>query len=120
VADNGSKGSATETITVADTIPPQIEAAFIDARTGQEITQTSPRRRVWPSVAVSDICDFEPITDALVGIPSEHGDIFFANQTRSRTLLRSNTSVGHIELSVSATDASGNTATENIQLELVK
>jgi hypothetical protein len=66
------------------------------------------------------VCDPEPVINAVVGIPSEQGGIFFTNQTPSSTLLRSNTSAGHIELSVTATDESGNTATENIQLELVK
>lgn len=120
VADNGATGSATEAITVADTTSPQIDAAFVDAKTGQEITQTSPPNRVGPSIDVTDACDPEPVIDAVVGMPSKHGDILFINQAPNSTSVRSDTNVGHIELSVSATDASGNTATENIQLELVK
>lgn len=120
VTDTGGTGSATEAISVADTTPPEIHAAFIDAQTGQEITQASPSDRVSPSVNVTDVCDPEPAINAVVGIPAEDGGIFFTNQTPKSTLLRSNTSPGYIELSISASDASGNTATENIQLELVK
>lgn len=121
VATNaGVSGSSEVAIIIRDTAPPQIIAAFVDVRTGQEVAQIHAKSKVTPSITVTDTCDPDPVFEALVGIPGENGDQFNIEKARKSISIRSKLDVNTIGLSVTATDASGNAKTENTVLEILQ
>lgn len=119
VSDNGLTGEARDSINVIDTIAPQIAANIVNVKTGDTTTQIIANTKVSPLIFVTDACDPDPLVNAVAGIPTSSGDEFFIDKSRKNTSVRTDTDVDTFELSVTATDASGNTATENLELDII-
>ncbi|MGV7234947.1 MAG: hypothetical protein ACQ9ET_01710 [Nitrosomonadaceae bacterium] len=119
ITNDGSSGSSVEIINIIDTSAPQIVANIVDVKTGELLTQILSNTKVSPSIVVTDACDPDTLVNAVAGIPTSSGDEFFVDKSRKNTSVRTNTDVDIFELSVTATDASGNTATENLELDII-
>jgi hypothetical protein len=112
-------GSASDSveISVVDTSPPALDAAFLDRRIGNPISTISSNRVhfVITSFEATDICDPAPVSEGVVtAFEVENGDTIKVQGKKNHIQLETST----LELSVTATDASGNTSTETATLSI--
>jgi hypothetical protein len=112
-------GSASDSveISVVDTSPPALDAAFLDRRTGKPISTISSNRVhfVITSFEATDICDPAPVSEGVVTVfEVESGDTIKVQGKKNDVQLETLT----LELSVTATDASANTSTEKSTLSI--
>jgi hypothetical protein len=107
----GESDTASVTVTVADTTPPTVDAHFLDSRTGEPVDRISGNRAQFVTVSfgASDVCDPQVQTQGAVtptfGV--NDGDTIKI-QGNNQTVKLPTTA---LELSVTATDDSGNRAT---------
>lgn len=114
----GASNSATTTVNVVDTTPPQLAAGFVDVRTGDAIsTVTGPQAQfVGISVKATDVCDSDPVTHASV-VPAyavKDGDTIKIQGNTGKVDLATSA----LNLSATATDASGNKASAQAVLNI--
>ena len=102
----GETDSDSLILTVRDTSPPVLDVAFID-QAGNPVTATSAGNFVNASIIATDICDPAPATDgtAVPVFAVNNGDNIKIQSGKVNTVELPTTA---IELSASATDASGN------------
>lgn len=111
----GHSAVATANITVRDTVSPTVTAAFVDQRTGQAISQASKNTKVVIKAEAVDVCDPKPAVVSMAGLPVGNGDSIKVRIEQQRLIIDDAT---HITLSVTATDASGNSATGQASLTI--
>jgi hypothetical protein len=104
----GESSSATATVTIVDRAPPQVDAAFVDRRTGEILNDiTGPATQfVITRFSATDICDPEPVTQGVLT------PVHAVNNGETLRIQGNNTvelPTSAVELSVTAKDASGNT-----------
>ena len=101
-------------INVVDTVSPTINAQFVDPDTGQIVTSlnSSQKEKVKISIDVTDQCDPNPTHNAVVGLPTDNNESIIVNVRRDNIGPLSNS----VELSVNASDADGNLATDGATL----
>jgi len=106
----GETDSATQNLTVKDTVPPELSVAFLNSRTGAEITSLESNQKADISINASDVCDPSPTSSATAGIPVLDGERISARTFKkgSSTRLSIQGSVDNIEVTATAEDASGN------------
>lgn len=92
-------------VTVRDTQPPVVSAAFLNRR-GQAVTQVSRNAQLRTLVQAMDVCDPDPDLQAMVGAPVADGAAVAVQGKAGRIRLE----VPQLTLSVTAQDASGNSA----------
>ncbi|MGA7799633.1 MAG: hypothetical protein WCC36_02385 [Gammaproteobacteria bacterium] len=114
----GTTASASTSVNVVDTTPPQLTAGFVDVRTGEPISAVNgPQAQfVGVSVHATDVCDSAPTTKATV-VPA------FAVKDGDTIKIQGKT--GQVDLATSAltltatgTDASGNSASAQAVLDI--
>ena len=73
---NGQLSTAETTVTITDRTRPEMNAAFIDIRTGTEITSIDTKNTsfVGVSITATDICDPSPETGGSGGLDLNDGD----------------------------------------------
>lgn len=108
----GLRASSTSNVGVEDTTPPVAHAAFVNKRTGAEITSVSGKVRIKIQATATDICDANPVVNAMMGAPVNDGDSVGVGKSGEDLTI----SVSSIDLAVQASDASGNTATDTATL----
>ena len=104
-------------VTVRDTTPPNLDVAFIN-KAGDPITSIGSKGRVMTRISPSDICDPSPVTEgtAVPVFGVADGDTIRIKPGKISAVKLPTTA---IELSASATDASGNSATGMAVLSIV-
>ena len=108
----GRTASDTVTVSVSDTTPPAIAAGFYDEQTGEPVAQVSHSDRVVIHYSAVDVCDADPVIDAMAGTAVDDGQLF--NLTTSGKLIARE--VESMDLLVKAMDASGNKAVQDMTL----
>lgn len=111
---DGREIKARRTVTIVDTIAPEINARFVDRRSGKALSSIDSRAMNFVIVKIDtrDACDPKPVVESVIGTETKDGDTLrFQGQTGQLTL-----KAGKISLKVSATDASGNVALKTQQL----
>lgn len=114
--------SATDSrvISVDDTTAPVISAAFINKKTGAEITTIKSKDKADISYSVNDACDANPTFNATAGIPAENGDTITAKTSKkdSSVTVSVQGNANTTELAVTAEDASGNMSSSKAVLTI--
>jgi len=87
-----------------DTIGPSIQASLDEGRKKNEVLV---------SIDATDTCDANPLVDATAGIPVLDGQVIKVAKKSNELILRSD----GLSLVVVATDASGNTTVEEVDLQ---
>ena len=115
---DGRQGMDEAQVSVADTTPPTLDVAFIDSRSGAPITHTDRPgvKRVTAHFQASDVCDPNPVTEGTIGSAIANGDRLRIKPMKNIVVLPTS----EIELSATATDASGNTATGKTTLTITE
>ena len=115
--ESGSTGVDSVTVNIVDTIPPVIDVAFLDSMTGAPIDSISKNRMHFLTTTYSstDVCDSAPISEGNVTAFSvESGDTISVLGRKNSVVLQTSS----IELSVTASDESGNTSKERAILSV--
>lgn len=111
-------GSASDSvvISVVDTVSPDVAVAFIDDRTGVVVTTIDRPNvhRVRTGITINDTCDTDPAVEAVAGLPVSDGDLLTIRGNNKTVVLTTST----VQLSATATDASGNVGTASTALVL--
>ena len=113
---DGREIKAGRTVTVVDTTAPEINARFVDRRSGKTLSSIDSRAMNFVIVKIDaqDACDLKPVVKSVIGSEIKDGDLFrLQGQTGHLTL-----KPGQISLNISATDASGNVAVKTQQLSV--
>jgi len=102
----GKQDTASKNITIVDTIAPEISAAFIDKRSGSEITVINKTNTAFVGVSMlaKDSCDAEPSIEGMGGFKLFDGDALKIKGNKNKVKLTTSS----IEMTVKAADASGN------------
>lgn len=100
---------SSESITVSDSTPPELDIRFIDQRTGLEITEVSADGNNFVTVMfdVTDVCDPDPVTSG-VAVPVhaiKDGDTIKIEKKKITSTTLGTTAV---KVSAEAVDATGN------------
>ena len=98
-----------ESVTVSDHTPPELDIRFIDQRSGQEITEVSGNgtRFVTVKYDVTDVCDPEP-TASGVAVPVHAVDDGDTIKIEKNRIASTTLGASAVRVSAEATDASGN------------
>ena len=107
---------AERTVTIVDTTAPEINARFVDRRSGKPVSAIDSRAMNFVIVKIdaNDACDPKPVVESVIGTEVKDGDLFrLQGQTGQITL-----QTRQVSLKVSATDASGNVAVKTQQLSV--
>jgi len=106
----------TENVIVEDTVAPVINAAFLNSKTGTEITAINSKDKANLSINVSDVCDETPNSSATAGLPVFDGDTVSARTSKkhSSTELSIKSNADNIEVITIAEDASGNMSAKKL------
>ena len=117
----GETASATQSLTVKDTVRPDLSVAFLNTRTGAEITSLESQQKADISINASDVCDPSPTSSATAGIPVLDGDRVNTHtfKKNSSTSLSIKGSVDNIEVTATAEDASGNMSNSRAVLTVI-
>jgi hypothetical protein len=117
----GSK-SDTESITIEDTIAPQVNPAFLDSKIGVVITSVNRKGNVDIYEGVVDTCDPAPTITSAVGLAAQEGDTLGikSNKKDASISVTSGPNIDTVTLMVTATDASGNVSSENAVLTVTQ
>ena len=115
---NLGSSSDTTSITIEDTIAPQVNPAFLDPKTGAVITSVTRKGNVGISEGVIDTCDSEPTITSAVGLAAQEGDTLGikSNKKDASISVTSGPNIDTVTLMVTATDASGNVSSESAVL----
>jgi hypothetical protein len=114
---SGSTSTDALTINVADTSSPTVNVAFLDSRTGDPINVINSNKMhfVTTSFSATDVCDTNPMSEGgVTAFAVESGDTIKIQRNKDTIQLETST----LELSVTATDASGNANTEKAILSI--
>lgn len=97
-------------LSIQDTEAPVITTAFVDEKTGETITSVAGKASVGASINVIDICDPEPISTSVFGVPYLYSDsIKIKSDKKDFSIsLTSEPNTDAAALSVIATDETGN------------
>lgn len=106
LTQSGAAASASSTVTVRDTQAPTVTAAFIDARTGAQVTHVDRNSHLSIQARAIDVCDPNPVVQAMIGAATSDGSAVAIQVERDRVSL----SMPQMNLSVTARDASNNAA----------
>jgi hypothetical protein len=106
----GESDTAALVVTVRDSTSPTITATFLD-RSGSPVTSVSSHQQLSVHFDVSDVCDPEPVaTGSVVPVYGvEEGDVVVI---RSGKVSEAELPASALQLTGTATDASGNSATD--------
>jgi hypothetical protein len=111
----------TANITVPDSTAPMINSAFLDAKSGTEITVINSKGKATVSIDVSDTCDASPTSSATTGLSVLDGDTVSARTSKKHGVeLYIDANADHVEVMVTAEDASGNMSKEKAVLIVVQ
>ncbi len=113
---NGLTATAVTNVVVQDTTGPVVSAAFLDNKHRTAITQISHRGRIEIQAEATDICDPEPTIEAMLGAATEDGNTIRVSKRHGRINLEAES----LDLSVRASDASGNTASASSTLVITE
>lgn len=115
-----SLGSSSDTtsITIEDTIAPQVNPVFINPKDGTVITSVSHKADVNLSEGVIDICDPAPTIKSVFGLPTQEGDTLGikAKKRDASITVKSGPNIETITLMVTAEDKSGNVSSDSTVL----
>lgn len=114
---SGPSDTDSASATVRDTAPPELQLEFLD-QSGQPVSVTSTGTHVNASITATDTCDPDPLTSATATPVFEviDGDTIKIQSGKINTVELPTTA---IELSGTASDASGNTASGMSVLSIV-
>jgi hypothetical protein len=112
----GQQETAFATINIVDTTAPEISAAFIDQRSGEEITVVNKKRKSFIAVSMSatDTCDASPSIDGMGGFQLFDGDALKIKGHKNKIKL----TASELEMEVKAIDASGNSSVVSKSLSI--
>lgn len=116
VTTDGIPGSESIDVVVQDTTPPALDVALLDSRSGEPITAIDRPNVQWikTKYSATDVCDASPSTSGFGGFAVADGDTLKVQGKLNTVTLT--TSI--IELSATAEDASGNTASGKATLNI--
>jgi hypothetical protein len=116
----GKSATDTESIVVEDTIAPVVSTAFINKKTGAEITTIKSKEKAGISYSISDVCDPVPtIINATAGIPAENGGTVAAKVKDSSVGISVQGNGDNVELTVTAEDDLGNMSSSKALLTII-
>jgi len=115
-ATSGAQDIATASVNIVDTTAPIISAAFIDSRSGSEITSIDTKNTSFVGVSINatDICDASPINQGIGGFVLSDGDVLKVQGNQDKVELT--TSV--LEMQAKSFDASGNVSIQSKTLSI--
>ncbi|MDH5514993.1 MAG: hypothetical protein OEY45_07525 [Gammaproteobacteria bacterium] len=104
----GETDTETVTVNIVDTTAPVLDVAFIDDRSGMPVSHIDRPNVQWIKVQVSaaDACDDSPQTHAVGGFSVQDGDLLKIQGNNDTVTM----TTSKIDLSGTATDASGNSS----------
>ena len=116
------ESSDTESISIEDTVAPQVNPVFINPKDGTVITSVSHKGDVNISEGVIDICDPAPTITSVVGLPTQEGDTLGikGNKNDASITVTSGPNTETITLMVTAEDASGNVSSDSTVLTVTR
>jgi hypothetical protein len=105
---SGKQDTTSTNITIVDTVAPEIDAAFIDRRSGSEITEINKKHTSFVRVKMiaDDVCDASPSIQGMAGFKLFDGDRIKIKGKRDKVVLKTSM----LEMEVTAEDASGNSS----------
>lgn len=108
MTSDGREIKADLTVTVVDTIAPEINAHFVDRRSGKVVSSIDSRAMSFVIVKIDarNACDSKPVVESVIGAETKDGDTLRLQGHTGQLTLKA----GQIALKVSAKDASGNVA----------
>lgn len=112
----GGSASTSQSISVNDTQAPQASAAFLDASTQQPVSTAASRDKVDIQAEATDVCDPTPAVASMVGANVTDGDRLTVIRKSGNVSLN----VDALDLSVHATDSSGNSAAASSRLMITQ
>ena len=103
-------------VEVVDTLPPVINARFVDRRSGKTVTTVDDcgTEFVIVKIDVFDACDSNPTIQSVIGSETKDGDRLRISGNSSQVVLNTE----EVSLKVTATDASGNISEQTQHLSL--
>jgi hypothetical protein len=112
----GETDSKSVTVYVVDTTAPVLDVAFIDSRSGAPVTHIDRPNVQWIEVHITatDACDANPQTDAVGGFAVQDGDLLKIQGNNDTVTM----TTSEIDLSATATDASGRTSSGTATLHI--
>ena len=113
---DGREITSERTVTLIDTTAPEINARFVDRRSGKAVSSIDCRRMsfVVVKIDVNDACDSKPLVESVLGTETKDGDRLLLQGMTNLLTLRAD----KVSLKVSATDASGNVTVKTQHLTL--
>ena len=117
---NGVSSTFTDTasVEIEDTTAPVIFVSFVDRRSGEAVTQIDKANVQWiiASYEAFDVCDIDPVTEGNGGFPIASDDQLKIMGELGNIVL----TVPVLELFVTSTDISENTASDTATLEFIE
>ncbi|WJW75202.1 hypothetical protein QVG61_12010 [Thiohalobacter sp. IOR34] len=112
----GLSATTATRIVVQDTVAPDVTAAFIDRKHKTRTARVVHRGRVEIQAEADDVCDPDPVIEAIIGAAVEDGDMLRVAKRKGWVSLQAQ----GLDLTVRASDASGNTATAKAVLNIAE
>jgi hypothetical protein len=123
LTNDGFTDSSTDEIQIEDTVSPDISLAFVDTKTGGDLSQVTSGDEVLATYVVVDVCDPDPIATATAGANIISGDALKPKVSKKggemSVTIKGNGS-SDLQMTVGATDASGNASEESTSITVVK
>ncbi|HED33208.1 MAG TPA: hypothetical protein ENJ08_03180 [Gammaproteobacteria bacterium] len=113
---SGLTATSVADVVIQDTTAPVVTAAFLSNIHRSTISHISRHGRFEVQAEATDICDPEPTIEAILGAATNDGNIISVSKHRGRISLEAES----LELSVKASDASGNTASASATLVITE
>lgn len=112
----GQLSTARTNVAVRDTTAPDLDLAFIDARSGEPVSSIDQRNvhNVITRLQASDICDPDPVTEGTGGFDVADGGVLKIQSNKNAVTLTTNSLI----LRATATDASHNSASQEQTLTI--
>jgi hypothetical protein len=120
---SGDSATATTEVTIEDTVAPSISAAFIDRKSGIELSQTQSKSKVLATYEVEDACDPAPAITATTGVAFNSGDAIMpvvSKKSGETSVTIEGSASSELQMTVGAEDASGNVSEETRSITVVK
>ncbi len=105
---DGTTNEGLVDVQIEDTTPPELYVAFIDKKTGEEVTSINDvsAKRLMAYTEATDICDPAPMVEVNGGFALSSGDVLKLKGKADKVVIKT----PELRLLGVATDASGNTA----------
>jgi hypothetical protein len=110
-------------LVIEDSLPPLISSAFIDPKSGAELSQARSNQELLATFQASDICDPGPTISSTAGLGIQSGDILkpkASPKDGAVSVIIEGSRKSPIQMTVTSVDSSNNLAEKIVSIEVVK